>query len=291
MALKTQLAERYSDMSDRVFSRQKLRRIKQEKRESVQNYYQRLMSLAEECYPTEDLENSAVLQEQLIEVYVDGLHDVEMAKPLLRLRPARMTTALKLAAMEQSANRTFELRRRGEVPMECDSVRATKPEQDNSYREAVNQILDQMGGMVHEQRGVWQQKQSTIQQQQATIDALTTRLGEVTRQVHDLRSDAAKRGQPESSYPPDVRALRNWDVTCYSCGQKGHLRHQCTNERPRRYASDRPYCSYCRGDNHTIERCFRRKARSSYTRRCFRCGSPNHLIRHCPEGAFRAPLN
>ena len=53
VALRTQLARRYSDLSDVMFARQKLKRIKQEKKESVQNFYQRLVSLAEDCYPTE----------------------------------------------------------------------------------------------------------------------------------------------------------------------------------------------------------------------------------------------
>jgi hypothetical protein len=118
--LYTQLRTRYSDLADVMFARQQLRRLKQKKEESVQNFFQRIVSLADESYPGQNLA-STVLQEQLIEVFVDGLLDNLIAKRLIRARPGNMAAALHLATQEQQASRTYELRR-GELTMEVDML-------------------------------------------------------------------------------------------------------------------------------------------------------------------------
>ena len=119
--LHAQLRERYSDMADVHFARQHLKRVKQKKGESVQNFFQRMVSLAEQSYPGQMTDN--ILQEQLIEIFVDGLLEPNMAKRLIRARPQNMAAALHMATQEQQAIRTYELRR-GETPMEVDNVRS-----------------------------------------------------------------------------------------------------------------------------------------------------------------------
>ena len=114
-----QLRHRYSDLADTMFARQKLKRTRQKNGESVQNFYQRIISLAEESYPGHDLDGG-LLQEQLVEIFVDGLLDNYMAKRLLRMRPGDMAKALHLATQEQQVSRTYELRR-GD-PMEVDDI-------------------------------------------------------------------------------------------------------------------------------------------------------------------------
>ena len=120
--LYAQLRERYSDLADVLFARQRLKRLKQKKVESVQNFFQRIISLADESYPGQNLANN-VIQEQLIEIFVDGLLDNNMAKRLIRARPQNTAAALHMATQEQQATRAYELRR-GETPMEVDNVRS-----------------------------------------------------------------------------------------------------------------------------------------------------------------------
>ena len=118
--LKEQLRQRYSDLADVLYGRQRLKRLTQKADENIQNFFQRLVSLAEEVFPATEL-GQPLLQEQLIEIFVDGIRDGATAKRLLRLRPTNMATALKLALQEQTANRAFQLRRK-EEPMECDAI-------------------------------------------------------------------------------------------------------------------------------------------------------------------------
>ena len=146
--LHSHLRSRYSDLADTMFARQKLKRTRQKNGESVQNFYQRIISLAEESYPGHNLTNN-VLQEQLIEIFVDGLLDNSMAKRLLRARPGNMTAALHLATQEQQATRTYELRR-GEQPMEVDVIHGRdQPDPQHIVSQVVGEFSSMMDHRLH----------------------------------------------------------------------------------------------------------------------------------------------
>ena len=265
--LKRQLRDRYSDLADVLYARQRLKRLSQKKGESVQNFFQRIISLAEESYPGQDL-RQAVLQEQLIEIFVDGLKESAMAKRLLRVRPDTLNHALRLATQEQQANRTFELRR-GEEPMEVDTLHGDHTCQ---AEQVVSQVVGDVNHMIN-------QHQEAMTQQWDMVNTLTSQLGNT---VSDLRnqtstpprqnfqkgtgSSFARTGpsHPNTQYyngpsSDPMNSPRAVGPKCFKCKLQGHFSKDCRSQQPGRYTSDgrtRPFCTHCKRDGHDIGSCW-----------------------------------
>ena len=68
--LKEQLAVRFSDVTDAKMALSLLRRVKQKQGESIQNYSERILSLAVEAYNNQ---GGDAVKRQLIDIFVDGL--------------------------------------------------------------------------------------------------------------------------------------------------------------------------------------------------------------------------
>ena len=108
--LKSRLDARYNDYADVAFARQKLRRMAQSRSESVQNYYERLMVHARHAFGDDQLQDGFV-QQQLVEIFLDGLVDDQMVRRLIRSKPETLERALDLSCAEQQARKAFDLRR------------------------------------------------------------------------------------------------------------------------------------------------------------------------------------
>ena len=68
--LKEQLAVRFSDVTDAQMALSLLRRVNQKQGESIPNYSERILSLAEEAYNNQ---GGNAVERQLIDIFVDGL--------------------------------------------------------------------------------------------------------------------------------------------------------------------------------------------------------------------------
>ena len=126
LELKARLNKRYNDLADVLFSRQKLRQVVQSRSESVQNYFERLLSHARQAYGDGQLDNPFV-QMQLTELFMDGLLCDATVKRLIRAKPKTLDQALELATSEQQAQKAFDLRR-GVNDMEIDAISTEQPE-------------------------------------------------------------------------------------------------------------------------------------------------------------------
>ena len=121
VALRNMLREQFSDTGDSLIAKQKLLRLRQNKEETIQNFAERLFSLAEEAYSAVDLPTN-IVQRQLVEILTAGLKDDHIARKLLREQPADLTQAVRLAATEYQTAKCFELCRRTEEPMDVSAV-------------------------------------------------------------------------------------------------------------------------------------------------------------------------
>ena len=263
--LKGQLRERYSDLADVLYARQRLKRLSQKKGESVQNFFQRILSLAEESYPGQDI-RQPVLQEQLMEIFVDGLAESSMARRLLRVRPDTLNHALRLATQEQSANRTFQLRR-GEEDMEVDEICQGN---SSSADHVVSQVVENVSDMMAYQQDVINQQLGGV------VNAVEHRVSNLVAQVATQPTPApASHSQdrpinprfPNTHYyqgasSDPANAPRVVGPKCFKCKLYGHYSKDCRSQQPGSYVSDgttRPFCTHCQKDGHHEGNCWIKK--------------------------------
>ena len=136
-ALHHHLMTQFSDRSDEHLAKQKLRRLSQHKGETIQSFCERILALAEDAYPAQNLGNPLV-QAALIDTLTEGVLDDSMARKLIRNRPPTFAMAQAIANEEQQTNRAFSLRRRDE-PMEIDELRSSNLE--------IKEIKEQLAGL------------------------------------------------------------------------------------------------------------------------------------------------
>ena len=199
--LKEKLDNRYNDMSDIAFAKQKLRRIVQKRSESVQNFYERLLTVARSAYTEDKLKNEFV-QQQLVEYFTDGILCDNTMKRLVRKKPETLDKALEFATEEQQIQRAFGLRRGQDsttehTPMEVDVLVSGNTE-NTEIKELLKEILHN------------------------------------TKQDRPNTAHIPVRYVPNTRPPPPgddrgrfVRNPRDADKECYRCHRIGHIAVNC----------------------------------------------------------------
>ena len=99
--LKGQLATRFAEVTDPQYALTLLRRVKQERNESVPVYGERMLALAQDAFTANDLAQLAI-QRQLIALFVDGLLYDNLKLKMIREDPNTFEDALLAATREQS---------------------------------------------------------------------------------------------------------------------------------------------------------------------------------------------
>ena len=131
--LRRELSNRFSDVADRAHAFALLGKTKQKQDEGVQIYAERLLTLAREAYDNVQDGAAAIVDQQLIEFFIDGLRNDTIKLKILRDRPDTFERAVRLAMEEQNLRKRFEIRtgRRGfetqpsdisHTPMEVDHI-------------------------------------------------------------------------------------------------------------------------------------------------------------------------
>ena len=133
--LKVQLATRFAEVADPQYALALLRRLRQERGESVPVYGERMLALAQEAFSGPDLRQAAI-QRQLVATFIDGLHNDSLKMKLLREDPASFEGALLIAAQEQNLRAKFELRKKAQPGnnWRYDDSRNEEPMDINSSR-------------------------------------------------------------------------------------------------------------------------------------------------------------
>jgi len=106
------LTARFAELTDRHIAFAALRKVKQIHDESVQIYAERLLSVAEDAYPTPG--DQAVVEHQLINIFIDGLCQDYLKFNVLRDDPKTFQDAVSSAAREMSIRKRFAFRQ--EIP-------------------------------------------------------------------------------------------------------------------------------------------------------------------------------
>jgi len=117
--MKEALSQRFSDVTDTYVAMRKLRTLKQHKGDSPSTFAEYIKNMAEQAYPLQDM-NDPIMQRQLVDIFVDGLQSDAVVRRLLRERPDTLDAALNSASREAANLRLYDMRRKGDEPMEVD---------------------------------------------------------------------------------------------------------------------------------------------------------------------------
>ena len=193
--LRKELTSRFSLVSDARHAKNMMRRIKQKNDESITAYHGRLYNLATEAYDRHSLNKSHV-QLEMIECFIDGLHNSKLKFKLMERNPQTLDQAVQIAHADQNLRKMFNLRtargwENAETPMEVDQIRKKKCN-----------FCQRFGHIESDCRT----KQTRVHQQNEV----------------DLRQNV-------SSFPNRTTAERTVDrsYVCFFCGRPGHFRRNC----------------------------------------------------------------
>ena len=79
--MKVQLADRFSDVTDNQVALSGLKQVRQKAGENIQNFAERILSLAEEAYANQ---GGDAIERQLINIFIDGLLNDQLKMKILR---------------------------------------------------------------------------------------------------------------------------------------------------------------------------------------------------------------
>lgn len=129
-SLKRELSLRFGEITDPQYAFTLLKEVKQSKFQSVQEYAEKLISLASEAYAGTNISNEH-LNRQIVGFFIDGLWSDSLKMKLLRDDPTDLGVAIDIAVKEDNLRRRFRLRIGGsdkqdvrrEEPMDVDHAR------------------------------------------------------------------------------------------------------------------------------------------------------------------------
>ena len=189
--LKTELTDRFGEVTDRAHARAILRTLKQKRHESPQMFCERLITASEDAFDrTDRTPNGDLLpgiERILIDYFVDGIADNSIKMKLLRENPVTLKKATEIANNEQHLKARYQLR-----------VGETAPREMHLTEQTIGRHEEPM-----------------------QIDAARFR---------GTCYKCGRKGH-KSSHCKAVRAVeqRRPNVTCWACGKLGHYKNQCPN--------------------------------------------------------------
>ena len=131
--LKQQLAVRFSDVTDPQMALSMLRRVKQKQGETIHNYSDRILTLAEDAYGNQ---GGNAAERNLIDIFVDGLLNDHLKMKILRDQPITLQAAIAVAVNEKNLRNRVKIASGASQyePMEVDLSRGQR------FKKRINDI-------------------------------------------------------------------------------------------------------------------------------------------------------
>ena len=194
--LRAELQSRFGELTDRTLALSMLRRVKQDRNESVQIFAERLLSIAEDAFQGQGPADLNAIERQLVGFFIDGLAFDYLKMKVMRENPDRLQVAVHIAMSEQNLKRRFNLRTgRDERNVEPMEVAHTGPKRC--------QLCHRLG---HEARAC----RNTRRERAEAVSLVRNSSCNPNRQL-------ARRGS----------SARRRPLICWHCFAPGHLRSNC----------------------------------------------------------------
>lgn len=205
-----ELKLRFADIVDSQHGLQVLRTTKQKPTETVQLYAERLLLVAEAAWPEGNL-NEFLIQRQIVDIFIDGLLDNQIARKVLREGPQTVIAAVKIAVDEQNLTKKFNLRNRGYKPVP--RTRSDRPQFEQRHETPME--VDTFRGQCYKchrkgHRAIDCKSKNLFEVGSTRPKITCFRCGQLGHGIRNCKN----RGNPETG-------------RCWSCGSKEHIRSKC----------------------------------------------------------------
>lgn len=207
-----ELKARFGEIVDSQHGLQVLRTTRQKATETVQVYAERLLCVAEQAWPDQPL-NQTLIQQQLIDVFIDGLQDNMIARKVLRQAPPVLEQAVQLAVAEQNLAKKFSLRNRGFVSTTATTKAQRSRHENISQHEPME--VDSFLGRCYTCRKKGHRATDCRRRsvQSVQLGLVCYKCGQAGHGLATCRNP----GRPETG-------------RCWQCGALGHKRIDCPNK-------------------------------------------------------------
>ena len=234
--LKTALADRFSVVSDAHIHFSRLRNIRQNKLESIQDFAERILVLAQDAYAGFD-QSQRLVNHQTVGFFVDGLADESIRQKLTRENPTSFQDAVTSAINEFNIRIRYKLR--------SHEIRQTfEPRQNNEKHENLN------SEQPMEVEAIRRYDNCTFCNRRGHVSSnCRKRLGHVNAIKTELRGQQFRNDRQLPYRGPDWGLGQNYEkrgdfrppIRCFFCGKLGHRRSDCRQYLQLRTNSDNGY--------------------------------------------------
>ena len=206
-----QLKSRFGDIVDSQHALQVLRGARQKSGEIIQVFAERLICMAEQAWPDQDL-TGPLIARQLIDCLIDGLTDSGIARKVMRENVITFAQAVQIAVSEQNLTRKFELRNRT-VPT-TKSIRAGVRQEEPMEVDTFKGQCFKCGKSGH--RAI-----------ECRPKVVRKRVYEMTARKVDKQTSCYKCGEAGHIIATCPNRGNPNTGCCWLCGQLGHRRSEC----------------------------------------------------------------
>ena len=265
--------ERFNNYVDAQVAEQKLKKLRQERKQGLHNFAQIILDTSREAYTPDELQNPVVIRE-LKNIFIDGLRDHKISQMLIRENVATIQDALQRAVRDELLQQTYKLRnltntdntdKRNITDIEVDLVATHEP--DNKAMITRNEWSDMTASVAaiaaavrpsqnfHSSNGAPPRRFINAPPQQLNPSYRPPLINDRSRYVpNNNRSYGNEdRMQHRHNYQPT-----HYNPTFYSSGaNRPPFRQGSRDAPPLRWAANgNPVCAHCQKEGHIRRQCW-----------------------------------
>ena len=245
--LKAELSRRYGEVTDQFLQFANLRNIKQNREETVQDFGERIITLARDAYEGFGGDAMApLIDHQLIGFFIDGLKDESIKSKLISNTPADFQAAIQAAVREQDVKIKVKIRTSQSMPQYHADDR-DRPHKRNDYRDYSSMEIDKIQrtqdrfcnhcktrshytsdcrrrkNNPHSVNNVDNERNARSFSNRGNENGGYTNNYQTAYNRHSVNSHANARFRPQD----ESRKFDMTRVECYFCHRFGHFKSQC----------------------------------------------------------------